>query len=132
MTAQHSHSRPAAVVSSPRETPVSGTCARPGCPNPVVRNPRGRPRLYCNPACRTQTYRDTHPDARERLHVEVDHGSTSSRGRPAGQVWLIRLRRGPQQVIITTGLGRPSADHLATQIDNIINPPPLASAAPTR
>ena len=132
MTAQHSDSRRPAAVSSPRATPVNGTCARPGCPNPVVRNPRGRPRLYCNPACRTQTYRDTHPDARERLHVEVDHGSTSSRGRPAGQVWLIRLRRGHQQVIIATGLGRPSADHLATQIDNIINPQPLASPTTTR
>lgn len=120
------------VVSSPRETPSSSPCARPGCTNPVVRNPRGRPRLYCTPACRTQGYRDTHPDARERLHVEVDHGSTSSRGRPAGQVWLIRLRRGQQQLIIATGLGRPSADHLASQIDNIINPPPLASPAQVR
>ncbi len=97
-----------------------------------MRNPRGRPRLYCSPACRTQSYRNTHPDAHQRLHVEIDHGSTSSRGRPAGQVWLIRLRRGRQQVIIATGLGRPSAEHLATQIDNIINLPPLASLGPTR
>ncbi len=131
MTAPQANITPT-VVSSPRETSASEPCARPGCPNPVVRNPRGRPRLYCNPACRTQTYRDTHPDSRERLHVEVDHGSTSSRGRPAGQIWLIRLRRGHQQVVIVTGLGRPSADHLASQIDSIINPPPLASPAPIR
>ena len=132
MTAQHDDAGRPAVVSSPAETPASGPCARPDCPNPVVRNPRGRPRLYCNPACRTQSYRDTHPDAREPVHVEIDHGSTSSRGRPAGQVWLIRLRRGHQQVIIATGLGRPSADHLATQISNLINPPPLASPRPVR
>jgi len=83
--------------------------------------------MYCTPACRTQAYRDTDPDARHRLIVEIDHGSTSSRNRPAGQVWLIRLRRGHQQVIIATGLGRPSADYLATQIHNIINMPPLAN-----
>ena len=121
-----------AAVSSPRKTPASRSCARPGCTNPVVRNPRGRPRLYCSPACRTQGYRDTHLDARHQITVEVDHGSTSSRGRPAGQVWLIRLRRGHQQVIVATGLGRPSADHLANQIDNIINLPPLANPPPTR
>lgn len=51
---------------------------------------------------------------------------------PVSLTWLIRLRRGPRQVVIATGLGRPSADHLATQIDNVINPPPLASPAPTR
>ena len=132
MTAQHSDPDLPAVVSSPRETPADHACARPGCNNPVVRNPRGRPRLYCTPACRTQTYRDTHPDARLPVHVEVDHGSTSSRGRPAGQVWLIRLHRGHQQVIIATGLGRPSADHLAAQIDHILNPPPLASPTTIR
>ena len=132
MNAQRDDAGRSLVVSSPRETSTGGTCARPGCTNPVVRDPRGRPRLYSNPACRTQSYRDTHPDAREPLHVEVDHGSTSSRGRPAGQVWLIRLRRGHQQLIIGTGLGRPSADHLATQIDNIINPQPLASPTTTR
>lgn len=122
----------AAVVSSPRETPGGAPCARPGCPNPVVRNARGRPRLYCTPACRTQTYRGSHPDTHEPLHVEVDHGSTSSRGRPAGQVWLVRLRRGRQQVIVAIGLGRPSADHLASQINSIINPLPLASPAANR
>lgn len=132
MTAQHDDNGRPAIVSSPRETASGQPCARPGCPNPVIRNPRGRPRLYCTPACRTQTYRDADPDARLPVLVEVDHGSTSSRGRPAGQVWLIRLRRGHQQVIIATGLGRPSADHLASQIDHIINPPPLASPTTIR
>ena len=122
----------AAGVSSPRETPGAAPCARPGCQNRVTRNPRGRPRLYCTPACRTRTHRDSHPDAHERLQVEVDYGSTSSRGRPAGQVWLVRLRRGKQQVIVAIGLGRPSAEDLARQIDSIINLPPLASPAASR
>jgi hypothetical protein len=119
-------------VSFPNETPAAGRCARPGCPQPVVRNPIGRPRLYCSPACRTQAHRQAHPAPRQPLIVEVGHGSTSSRGRPAGQVWLVRLRRGSQQVIVATGLGRPSADYLATQIRDIINPPHLAAPAAIR
>lgn len=98
----------------------------------MTRNPRGRPRLYCTPTCRTRTYRDSHPDARARLQVQVDHGSTSIRGRPAGQVWLVRLRRGKKQVIIAIGLGRPSAEDLARQIDSMINPPALANPAASR
>lgn len=68
------------------------------------------------------------------LHIEVDHGSTSSRGRPTGQVWLVRLRRGNQQAIIATGLPRRSAEHLAHQIQQMITPPaanPTPAAATT-
>ncbi len=119
-------------VSSPRETSSGRSCARPGCPHPVIRNPVGRPRLYCSPACRTKTYRLSHPAAHEPLVVEVDHGSTSSRGRPTGHVWLVRLRRGQHQTVIAIGLGRPSADHLATQIRDVITPPPLATPAKIR
>jgi hypothetical protein len=119
-------------VTSLGETVSGSRCARPGCPQPVTRNPVERPRLYCSPACRTGTYRLTHPTAREPLVVEVDHGSTSSRGRPSGHVWLVRLRRGQQQAIIAVGLGRPSADHLATQIRDVITPPPLATPAKIR
>jgi hypothetical protein len=107
-------------VSSPNEN----RCARPDCPNPVPRNPRGRPRLYCTPACRMAAHRDRDPDARAPLTVEVDHGSTSSRGRPAGHVWLVRLRRGQHQVVVAVGLGRPSAEHLAAQVRDVIDPPP--------
>lgn len=107
-------------------------CASPGCPNPVPRNPRGRPRLYCTPACRMAAHRHDQPDRTAPLTVEIDHGSTSSRGRPAGQVWLVRLRRGKQQAIIAVGLGRPSAEHLARQIREVINPPDLPGPAHTR
>ena len=44
-------------------------------------------------------------------------------------VWLIRLRRGPQQAIVAVGLGKPSADYLAAQIRDVIDPPPLATSA---
>jgi len=108
------------------------SCARPGCRNPVPRNPRGRPRLYCTPACRAAAHRYHHPDARQPLHIEVDHGSSSSRGRPAGHIWLVRLRRGDRQAIIAVGLGRPSAEHLARQIRDVITPPPLATPPQTR
>ena len=107
-------------------------CARTGCINPVPRNPRGRPRLYCTPACRAAAHRFDHPDRREPLTVEIDHGSTSSRGRPTGHVWLVRLRRGDQQAIIAIGLGRPSAEHLARQIRDVIDPPRLATPPQTR
>jgi hypothetical protein len=48
--------------------------------------------------------------------VQIDTGSTSTRGQPPGRTWLIRLRRGHQSVITTTGLSRTSAEHLAEQI----------------
>lgn len=115
-------------IASRHENP----CARPGCTNPVPRNPRGRPRLYCTPACRTAAHRHANSETRQPLHVEVDHGSTSSRGRPAGHVWLVRLHRGTHQVTIAVGLGRPSAEHLARQIRELINPPPLATTPQTR
>jgi hypothetical protein len=119
-------------MSAPTKTPGGissrdeSCCACPGCPNPVPRNTRGRPRLYCTPACRMAAHRSHHPDRRAPLTVEVDHGSTSSRGRPTGHVWLVRLRRGSQQAVIAVGLGRPSAEHLAAQIRDVINPPDLA------
>lgn len=56
----------------------------------------------------------------------------ASRGRRHRRVWLVRLRRGPHHVTIAVGLGRPSVEHLARQIRDVINPPPLATPAQTR
>lgn len=56
------------------------------------------------------------------LSVEIDHGSTSARNRPAGQTWLVRLRRADHAVIVNTGLGRASAEHLARQLDQLLHP----------
>jgi hypothetical protein len=96
---------------------TSHSCAAPGCDNPLPpRNPRGRPALYCSAQCR--------PAGRGRsgvhVTVEVDHEPTPDDERPAGRIWLVRLRRADQTVIIAAELGRPSADHLANQLNNIL------------
>jgi hypothetical protein len=92
-------------------------CAAPGCENPLPRRRGpGRPALYCSPECR--------PAARGRsgVHVvvEVDHEPTPNDERPAGRIWLVRLRRGDQSVVIAAELGRPSADHLAGQLNSLL------------
>ncbi|MST33077.1 hypothetical protein GHK86_10135 [Acidimicrobiaceae bacterium USS-CC1] len=93
-------------------------CARPDCPNPVIRPARrGRPPIYCSPARRAQAQRRPPP---EPILVEVDHGSLTAHRRPAGRVWLVRLRRGPHAVTVASGLGRTTADHRAAQIITII------------
>jgi hypothetical protein len=55
--------------------------------------------------------------------VEIDTGSSTSRGRPPGQAWLIRLRRGNRSVITTIGLSRTSAEHLAQKITDLLAEP---------
>lgn len=113
-------------------TPAPARCARPGCPNAVTRNPRGRPRLYCTPACRTEAHRHSHPDRRHPITVDVDHDPTAGTNRPAGHVWFVALRRGDQHAVIATSLGRPTAEHLAAQIRHVLDPPELATPAITR
>jgi hypothetical protein len=54
--------------------------------------------------------------------VEIDTGSASARGRPPDRIWLLRLRRANRDVITTIGLSRTSAERLAEQITNILNP----------
>ncbi len=104
---------------SPR-TATAQPCARPDCPNPVVRDRRrGRPPIYCSPTCRARTQR--RPPANPIL-VEVDHGSLTAQGRPAGRVWLVRISRGHHAVTVAAGLGRTTADHLAAQIADILDP----------
>ncbi len=108
----------ASRVSSHQET----TCAAPGCANPVTRRRRGRPAIYCSAACRSSSYRSQRRRVDEPIVVEIDHGSTNAKRRPAGRVWMVRLRRGQRSVIVAIGLGRPSADHLAHQISDLLGP----------
>jgi hypothetical protein len=54
--------------------------------------------------------------------VEVDYGSASSRGRPPDQAWLIRLRCAERAVIVTIGLRRTAAEHLADHIVEVLGP----------
>jgi hypothetical protein len=101
-------------------------CATPGCTEPVPRGGRGRPALYHSPACRAAAYRRARQDPHAPLTVEIDHRSTNAQARPAGRVWLVRLRRGDQAVIVAAGLSRPSADALAHQINQLLHPARLA------
>jgi hypothetical protein len=91
-------------------------CATQGCsellPAPTG---RGRPRLYCSPKCRS-----TGVARSGALSIEVDHDGDDSNGRPTGRVWLVRMRRGSNDVVVASELGRPSADHLAGQISQLI------------
>jgi hypothetical protein len=64
--------------------------------------------------------------AREEQHavvVEVDRGSTSAKQAHAGRVWLVRLRRGNQAVILNAGLSHVSAEHLARELTCILRQP---------
>ena len=84
-----------------------------------------------HPVCRNRTYRGSHPDARERLHVEVDHGSTSRRGGPRDRSGSSGSDAASSKSS-SRSAGRPSADDLAHQIDSIISLPRLASTAGSR
>jgi hypothetical protein len=55
-----------------------------------------------------------------RVIVEVDHTPTPDNERPTGRVWLVRMRRGTRTVVIAAELGRPSADHLAAQLNELL------------
>lgn len=102
-----------------------GLCATPGCGAILPpQTGRGRPRIYCSPQCRTQAVAN-----RGRLTVEVDHEPVEDGARPAGRVWLVRLRRGGRQVVVAAELGRPSADHLANQITDVVSPARAEGAA---
>jgi hypothetical protein len=100
-------------VSASSDQPT--VCATRGCRELLpARSGRGRPRLYCSPRCRRLSVARS-----SALSVEVDHDSDEGNGRPTGRVWL-RMCRGSDQVVIATELGRPSADHLAGQIAQLI------------
>ena len=57
---------------------------------------------------------------RTRLAVELDHEPVSDGSRPAGPVWIVRLRRGARTVDVATELSRPSAEHLVRQLAGIL------------
>jgi hypothetical protein len=95
-------------------------CAAQDCDNPVPeRSVRGRPFIYCTPACRPSAQQHIH-----RLGVHIDHEITESGERPSGRVWSVALRRGAKSVIVASALGRPSAEHLAAQISDLLTAHP--------
>ena len=104
------------------------TCAAQGCDTPVpLRTGRGRPFIYCSASCRPTQQRK---DPKVSLVAEIDHEPTTENVRPAGRIWSVRLRRGSRVVTIAEELGRPSADHLIAQINELIGvPSPREGAA---
>lgn len=97
-----------------RRSNDTAVCAAPGCDNVVVRTTApGRPPIYCSPTCRPSRHRAG-------IAVEVTHPDTSPDGRDANRVWLVRLRRGQRVVTIAEGLGWPSANALATQLEQLL------------
>jgi len=91
-------------------------CAAANCENPVpVQSGRGRRAIYCSPPCRPTAYQPSH-----RLHAEVDHEAIESGERPSGRVWSVQLHRGNRSVVVATELGRPSAEHLAGRINDLL------------
>lgn len=132
---------PTAPVSSRHEThdpahhdpartgPVT-CCAADGCTTPLTRTGQGRPARYCSPACRSAAHRARLRHRDQPIRVEIDHGSTSAKGRTGGRVWLVRLRRADRAAILATGLDRPAAEHLARQITHVLDPEP--GPAPSR
>ena len=94
-------------------------CTTPGCEEELPPpSGRGRPRLYCSTKCRsTNTVRGG------AFSVEVDYEGDEAASRPTGRVWLVRMRHGRDEAVVATELGRPSADHLAGQIAQLIDRP---------
>ena len=112
-------SRSVTSVSSPHETPAGLTCAAESCANPLPGPGPGRPARFCSEACRARAYRQRRRQ-RGTVVAEVDLGSTSSKGRTQGRVWLVPLRRGNESVIIAIGLSRMRADALAERITSLL------------
>jgi hypothetical protein len=111
--------RSATGVSSRDETTAAPGCAAPGCTNPLPGPGLGRPARFCSQACRARAYRVRHRQGGT-LVAEVDLGSTSSKGRTQGRVWLVRLRRGDDRVIVAVGLSRNRAEALVERITTVL------------
>lgn len=88
-------------------------CAAAGCDNPVTRRPdhRGRPPIYCSPACRSSRTR------RPAVTVEITHDDTSQQ---PGRDWVVQLRRGTRTVVVRQGLGRFSATAFAAELRTLL------------
>jgi len=96
-------------------------CAAADCENPLPEGSgRGRPAIYCSPACRPTMLKQQ----RRRIEVEVNHEPTLEGDRPSGRIWSVTIRRGACGVVIATELGRPSAESLAAQVSSLLNDRP--------
>lgn len=102
------------------ETPnPAATCTRPDCENPITPATTGRPAKYCSPTCRATAHRQRHNNTPPPI-AEVTMGSASSRGRKPDNAWIVQLRHGNQNIVITIGLRQPAANRLAQQINDLL------------
>ena len=96
----------------------SRICARDGCENTVPpRTSPGRPAIYCSASCRPSA---STKQGVSSLVVELDHAPTPEDSRPTGRVWVVRLCRGEKSVVVAEELGRPSADQLVRELNELI------------
>ena len=110
------HETPVTPGSSRYETPAERTCAAPGCTNRLPPPGPGRRADCCSDTCRQRLWRARRRQ-RGSVVAEVDMGSTSSKGRPANQIWKVQLRRGNNVLIVAIGLPKSAADTLAERIN---------------
>jgi hypothetical protein len=103
--------------------PEPERCAGPDCTETLTVTGTGRPARYCSPACRLRAHRARRRDQQRPTTIEIDLGSASSRGRPADQAWMVRIRRGDRSVIVAIGLRRHAAISLAEQIADVLDAP---------
>jgi hypothetical protein len=109
------HGRPLLPTEQAPRRPEGGdevtgpTCASAGCDNPVIRRPgrRGRPPIYCSPACRPSRAGGA---GRHQISVEVDQQDADD---GPGRTWVVTLRRGQRRVVVGRDLGRFSATALS-------------------
>ena len=99
-------------------------CAAQGCTNAIPdRNGQpGRPYKYCSPQCRpSHNHRSR---SRGPLVVEVDQPDTDPDNEllQPSRSWTVRLRRGPDTVIIGRDLGRFTATALGRDLQQLLNP----------
>jgi hypothetical protein len=107
------------VVSSRNETLGARRCAEPGCINTLPEQSTGRPAAFCSPTCRSRAHRRRHRE-QDPISVDVQLGSTSSKGRTHGRVWMVRLCRGSDSLIVAIGLSRGAAERLSERMTEII------------
>src|SRR5205085_12170992 len=96
------------------------TGGRPRKPQPAAGRGAGAGFRDCPTACRVRAYRQRQSQ-RGAIRVELDHGSTSAQGRPPGKAWLVRLRRGEDEVIVAIGLTNVGAERLAERIRRLVD-----------
>lgn len=106
------------------------TCAAEGCTNaiPDRTGTPGRPLKYCSPKCRPSHNRRR--GSRSPLLVEVDQPDSDPGGDAPhlSRSWTVRLRRGPDAVVIGQDLGRFSATALARDLQQLLDPQPEGDA----